>query len=172
MRWFAVVLAMAILGMPVRSFACGPEIEIHFAEASPDQFRISFVRGPQLTLERLEIRLAGSAAGAVFDDYTGLDLQSPSPTGAAITAILYAPPPDMTVTLTFKNFLEKHTLDFRSDLDDSGRASDIDQNHLTIGELEGATARAILRHADGRAVEIDGRFDRDNKARLGERACV
>lgn len=172
MRWFAVVLPLMLLGMPTRSFACGPEVEIHFQEASPDQFRISFTRGPKLSLERLEIRLAGSAAGAVFDDYTGLDLQSPSPSGAAITAVGYATPPDMTVTLSFKDFLEKRTLDFRSDLDDSGRALDIDQNHLATGELEGATARAVLRHAEGRIIEIEGRFDRHDKARLGERACV
>ena len=107
-----------------------------FQEASPDQFRISFTRGPKLSLESLEIRLAGSAAGAVFDDYTGLDLQSPSPSGAAITAVDYATPPDMTVTLSFKDFLEKRTLDFRSDLDDNGLALDIDQNHLATGELE------------------------------------
>ena len=59
MRWFAVVLPLMLLGMPTRSFACGPEVEIHFQEASPDQFRISFTRGARLSLERLEIRLAG-----------------------------------------------------------------------------------------------------------------
>jgi hypothetical protein len=150
--------------------ACGPQVEIRFEEASPDRFAIAFTRGPKLRLARLTLSLDGSAAGAVFDDYGGLFLQSPSPSGVAITAVDYAAPPAMSVTLAFRDFLEKRSVDFRTDLDDRG--SDPDQNHLAPGELEGATARAILTDETGRTIEIDGRFDRDSRSLLGERACV
>ena len=174
MRWFALAIALSGLALlpHTTARACGPEVTIDFREDSPDRFHITFTRGPTLELKSLTISLAGSAAGAIFDDYSGLASQLPSPSGVSITAVTYATPPEMTVTVTFRDFLEKRSVDFWSDLDDDARALDPDQNHLAPGELQGASARALLRHPSGRTIEIDGLFDRENRARLGERACV
>lgn len=154
--------------------ACGPEVHIQFAEESPDRFRITFVRGPKLRLVSLEIKLNGSAAGAIFDDYDGLAMQGPQPnaSGVTIRSIKYRAGGQETVTVAFDGFVEKSVVDFRSDLDDNGRAGDPDQNHLVDGELSGASAQATLLAENGKRIVISGRFDKLSQARLGERACV
>jgi len=168
------LIIVCSFGFAVPAMACGPEVQIQFAEASPDQFRIKFVRGPKLKLVSLRINLEGSAAGAIFDNYDGIDLQGPQPgpNGVSIRSIKYRENGRETATLTFENFVPERTVDFRSDLDDSGRAGDPDANHLVDGELAGATAQATLVATNGRRIEISGRFDKQSRARLGERACV
>ncbi|MGI9476263.1 MAG: hypothetical protein ACR2PI_06140 [Hyphomicrobiaceae bacterium] len=167
-------LLIGFLGSAGTAQACGPEVRIRFAEESPDRFRITFVRGPRLRLVTLSIRLDGSAAGAIFDDYDGLAMQGPQPnaSGVTIRSIKYRAAGQETVTLAFDGFTEKGVVDFRSDLDDNGRAGDPDQNHLVDGELAGASAEATLVATNGRRITIQGRFDQQGVARLGERACV
>ena len=167
-------LLISCFGFAGPALACGPEVRIQFAEESPDRFRITFVRGPKLRLVTLNIRLDGSAAGAIFDDYDGLAMQGPQPNASGITirSIKYRASGQETVTLVFEGFTEKGVVDFRSDLDDNGRAGDPDQNHLVDGELEGARAEATLVAANGRRITVQGRFDKRSVARLGERACV
>lgn len=154
--------------------ACGPEVHIQFSEDSPDRFRITFVQGPKMTLVALRIDLGGSAAGAIFDDYDGLNMQGPQPGpgGVTIRSVDYRTDGRETVALTFDGFTEKRVVDFWSDLDDNGLAGDPDQNHLFDGEMDGATAEATLIAANGKQITIQGRFDNKSAARLGERACV
>lgn len=167
-------LLISCFGFAGPALACGPEVRIQFAEESPDRFRITFVRGPKLQLVSLNIKLNGSAAGAVFDDYDGLAMQGPQPnaSGVSIRSIKYRTSGQETVTLTFDGFAERRVVDFRSDLDDTGSAGDPDQNHLVDGELSGATAEATLVSTTGRRIVIGGRFDNRGQALLGERACV
>jgi hypothetical protein len=174
MRFIFCLIILSGLGLAAPAIACGPEVIIQFSESSPDRFRVKFVRGPKLRLTSLRINLAGSAAGAIFDDYDGLQMQGPQPgpSGVAIQSIKYRTQGQETVTLTFDGFVEQRTLDFLSDLDDSGRAGDRDENHLVDGELAGAAARATLVAQNGRQIQIEGRFDKLSRARLGERACV
>ena len=169
MRICLAVILLSCLAAGAPAFACGPEVRIQFSEDSPDRFRIAFTRGLKLRLVALTIDLGGSAAGAIFDDHNGLEMQSPSPSGAKMSSIRYA---GTTVRLTFENFLETGTLNFHSDLDDNGLGSDPDQNHLAEGELAGASASATLIDSSGRRIDINGRFDQKNHARLGDRACV
>lgn len=173
LRAVAACLFVAIL-IAGPAMACGPQVRIQFAEESPDRFRITFEQGPKLSLTRLAITLDGSAAGVIFDDYDGMQSQGPQPnkTGVTLSSVKYDTRTTATATLTFQDFVEKRYVDFASDLDDRGLASDPDQNHIYEGELAGATARATLVHANGKRVEITGRFDKSGTARLGERACV
>lgn len=168
----AAILSLAMFSSP--AFACGPEVHIQFFEESPDRFRIKFVRGPKLRLVTLFIALEGSAAGAIFDDYEGLEMQGPQPgpSGVTIRSIKYRSGGGEDVTVTFDGFTEQRFVDFHSDLDDNARAADPDQNHIYDGELEGAMARAFLISDKGRRIEIEGRFDNKGNARLGDRACV
>jgi hypothetical protein len=149
MRLFILGSLFAIcLGIAGPAHACGPEVLIQFAEESPDRFRITFVRGAKLRLVSLDIKLNGSAAGAIFDDYDGLAMQGPQPNASGITirSIKYRASGQETVTLAFDGFVE--------------------------GELTGATAVAELVSTTGRRISVSGRFDKLNQARLGERACV
>lgn len=174
MRFLIGFVILAFLAAAGPALACGPEVRIQFAEESPDRFRITFVRGDKLSLVALKITLEGSAAGAIFDDYDGLDMQGPQPgpSGVSIRSIKYRPDGRETVTLTFDDFTVKRVVDFRSDLDDNGAAGDPDENHLVDGELAGASAEATLVATNGRRITIQGRFDGRSEARLGERACV
>lgn len=174
MRFIMCVMIAGCLGFASPALACGPEVMIQFSEDSPDRFRVTFVRGHKMKLASLRINLTGSAAGAIFDDYDGLAMQGPQPgpSGVTIRSISYRTQNQETVTVTFDNFFEKRTVDFLSDLDDSGRAGDPDENHLVEGELTGASARATLIAENGRKIQIEGSFDRLSRARLGERACV
>ena len=174
MRFMFGFVLLACLNIATPALACGPEVHIRFAEESPDRFRITFVRGPKLQLVALQINLNGSAAGAIFDDYDGLAMQGPQPgpSGVTIRSIKYRTAGQETVTVTFDDFAEKSVVDFHSDLDDNGAAGDLDQNHLNEGELAGATAEATLVASNGRRITIQGRFDKQSQARLGERACV
>ena len=174
MRLIFGLLLLSCFGLAGPSFACGPEVHIQFSEESPDRFRITFVRGPKLRLVSLQIKLDGSTAGAVFDDYDGLTMQGPQPgpSGVTIRSIKYRTDGQETVTLAFDGFTERRVVDFRSDLDDNGGAGDPDQNHLVDGELTGATAEATLVSTTGRRIVIHGRFDKLSRTRLGDRACV
>jgi hypothetical protein len=166
------LLVLICMSMPAA--ACGPEVRISFSEASPDQFRITFVRGAKMSIKSVTINLTGSAAGVIFDDQSGLDIQGlqPDAQGVSIRAIKYRTSKEETSILTFYGFLEARTVVFHSDLDDTGQSADPDQNHLADGELEGATATARLVSDQGRKIDIHGRFDKKGKARLGDRACV
>lgn len=154
--------------------ACGPEVRIRFIEMSPDQFRILFVRGPKAELVSLKIDLTRSAAGVVFDDYDPAALQGPQPNaqGVSVRSVGYRADNRETVTVTFEGFTEKRSANLHSDLDDNGRAADQHQNRIYDGELEGASAHATLITSEGRPIEIEGAFDKENKAVLGSRACV
>lgn len=174
MRSMIGFLMLTCIALAGPAHACGPEVRIQFAEESPDRFRITFVRGAKMRLVALKITLEGSAAGAIFDDYDGLDMQGPQPgpSGVTIRSIKYRADGRETVSLTFDGFTVKRIVDFRSDLDDSGGATDPDENHLVDGELAGASAEATLIAANGRRITIQGRFNGRSEARLGERACV
>ncbi len=174
MRFIFCLIILSGLGLAAPAIACGPEVTIQFSESSPDRIHIKFVRGPKLRLTSLRINLSGSAAGAIFDDHGGLEMQGPQPgpSGVAIRSIKYRTQGQETVTLTFDGFDEQRTFDFLSDLDDSGSTGDRDQNHLVEGELTGAAAHATLLSENGRHIQIEGRFDKLGRARLGERACV
>lgn len=174
MRFMLCVIITGWLGFASPALACGPEIMIQFSEESPDRFRVTFVRGHKMQLTSLHINLTGSAAGAIFDDYDGLAMQGPQPgpSGVRIRSINYRTQNQETVTVTFEGFTEKRTVDFLSDLDDSGRAGDPDENHLVDGELTGASARATLIAENGKQIQIEASFDKLSRARLGDRACV
>lgn len=174
MRIISGVVIGTVLCFAMPALACGPEVIVRFQEASPDRFQIVFERGPKLELVSLTITLDGSAAGAMFDNFEGLRGQGPQPGrgGVAITSVTYRTQTGQSVDIGFEGFVEKRTADFRTDLDDRGRAADLDYNHIADGEIEGAHATAVLKNAGGRVVEINGRFDRKGQALLGERACV
>ncbi len=174
MRRLLLMIAMAVMVPTWPALACGPQVHVQFAEASPDRFRITFRHGPKLSLASLKIRLDGSAAGVIFDHYEGLEQQGPQPTpnGVAMRSVTYDVKGETSVTLTFEGFLEKRWIDFYSDLDDMIRAADQDGDHVYDGELAGATATATLIGENGRIVQIDGTFDAKSQAVLAEKACV
>jgi len=162
--------------------ACGPRVSVQFIEDSPDKFQIRIRQGPNLSLSEFTIDLKGSAAGALFDNYDGLTMQGPQPNanGVSIQSVTYRTKGPDTAVVTFQNFMPKRAATFRSDLDDRGLAADIDENHLYDGELEGATATALLIPNNAKTpaeskrapIEITGRFDKKGQAILGPRACV
>jgi hypothetical protein len=156
------------------ALACGPEVRIQFSEASPDRFRVEFVRGAKLRLDELRIDLGRSAAGAFFDGNDGLEIQGAQPNGhgVSVRSVTYDQPNGVVVVVIFENFLEKRIYDFASDLDDRGLGADPDQNHVYDGELKGATATATLVGDNARRVAIEGSFDEKGHAQLADRACV
>lgn len=179
MRVFFLCLAsllIAIVGTGTAQ-ACSPQVRIEFVENSPDYFRISFVHGPNLNLEKLDIRLDTSAAGAFFEGDSlaavrAMPQTHPKAAGVQITSLRYEKSMVTIAILTFEGLLAGRVFDFYSDLDDLTRAGDPDGDHIADGELTGATATAYLVGPQGKRVEIAGRFGDKGVAVLGPRACV
>ena len=170
----AVLLSFLLFG-PAK--ACSPQVRIDFVEDSPDRFRISFLHGPDLRLERLTIRLSSSAAGAYFEGDTLAAARSykqphPKSAGVGLQSLRYATGIDADAVLTFSGFIAGRVYDLHSDLDDLTRARDQDGDHIADGELEGATASAQLQGNDGKPVQIFGTFGKQSSAVLGPKACV
>ena len=171
------VLVLVFLGIALPASACGPKVRITFAEDSPDWFRIEFLEGPKLSLERLAIRLATSRAGAFFEG-DGPEMSrhaarnNAKSNGIRFKALRYETGIDHDAILDFEGFVAGGQYVFHSDLDDLNRAGNRDGDHIYDGELAGATATATLRAANGKQLEINGTFDDKGKVLLGERACV
>ena len=126
MRFIRGLLVLICMSIP--SAACGPEVRITLSKASPDAFRITFVRGAKLSIKSLTINLTCSAADVFFDDQSGLDIQWPQSNAqnASIRTIKYRSSKEETSILTFGGFLQARTIIFHSDLDDTGQSADSD----------------------------------------------
>ena len=173
--WALSLILCTVLSGPVH--ACSPQVRIDFVEDSPDRFRISFLHGPKLKLEKLTIRLSSSAAGAYFEGDTLADARRykqphANSAGIELKSLRYETRYDADAVLTFSGFVAGRVYDLHSDLDDLVQANDQDGNHIVDGELVGATASAQLSRADGKAVQISGTFGVQGSALLGPKACV
>ena len=171
-----VCLAAIAISVPSAN-ACGPQVRIDFTEDSPDWFRISFLHGKGLTVNRLTISLATSAAGAFFEGDNlkfaqGFAQRHPRAAGVSLTGLVYRQHMDAEAILSFTGLTPGRVYDFHSDLDDLERGANRNGDRIYDGELKGGTASALLVSDTGRRILISGTFDDKGSALLGPRACV
>ena len=151
--------------------ACGPLVRVIYVEDSPDSFRIEFVDGPRFELRELRLDLSSSQGKAHIDTPYGAAPGS-GPDSVELVKVEDVVERGTTATLTFRRFIAGRKFRYLIDLDDESPAGGGDFDHLTAGELAGATASARLLHEDGRVEVLSGRFNAENTARLAPRACV
>ena len=182
-RWGARVtagLAAAVLAWPPAANACGPAVEVNYAEAAPiDIFTVtnrSLEAG--WVLVGLTIDLEGSRGNLLFD--TAADGPGHNAAQAfrsfSDPAMLIAPPdvPDgaTSMTLGFQGLARGQTYSFGIDMDDRLAAS-ISGNTIVDGlEVEGARAVGLLASPEGKTVEGRGTFDDTGRAVLNTGLCA
>lgn len=168
---FCGVVLVAIVAANLPAFACGPRVDVKYQESSPDVFSVAFVSGEKFELQTLDIDMTSSVGGVYIDD-----IYEPPPANrfsiAKVARIENAAEGGQTARLVFRDFIVGRSLTYWMDLDDQSRAGDADYDHLTAGEIKGAKASAVLRHANGKLEEIEGVFGKDGSAILAPRACV
>ncbi|MGI9410230.1 MAG: hypothetical protein ACR2OV_09160 [Hyphomicrobiaceae bacterium] len=175
MARFAWMLAIAlpflspVLATPASS--CGPQVRVIYVEASPDFFRVEFVEGTGFELTTLILDLATSAGRAYVD--TAYDSRSAEKqNGVELDPATRVADGDQRLILRFRNFRVGLRFNYFADLDDQYSPSDRDMDHLTGGEMSGATAVAKLVREDGGPEVVAGRFNAKGTALLAPKACV
>ena len=164
----APFLATALAGP---AYSCGPQLRVTYVEDSPDFFRVEFVAGKGLELKTLTLDLAPSAGRAYVD--TAYDSRSTATqNGVALDPTTRVGDGDRRFVLKFRNFRVGGSFNYFVDLDDQSSPNDHDMDHLTGGEMSGATAVARLVRRDGEPEEVAGRFDASGAALLTPKACV
>ncbi|MGI9524040.1 MAG: hypothetical protein ACR2PG_20595 [Hyphomicrobiaceae bacterium] len=168
--WVVAISSLMCIALAQSAAACGPQVRIVFAEASPDYFRFEFVSGPGLTIQLIELDLNSSDGLAYVDTgYGAAELRNDG--DVKLKSVEGLTEGDRHGQLTFSGFVEGKNFTYLVDLDDRiGR--DTDTDHLTFGEIQGGKASARLSAPDGRLQYIDGVFDETGVAILAPRACV
>lgn len=165
----AMPFLASVLATPASS--CGPQVRVIFVEASPDFFRVEFVDGTGFELTSLTLDLTSSAGRAYVD--TAYDSRSAEKqNGIELDPATHVADGDQRLILKFRDFRVGGRFNYLVDLDDQSSPSDRDMDHLTGGEINGATAIARLVRQDGEPEVVAGRFDAKGTALLAPKACV
>ena len=166
---FAMPFLATVLATPASS--CGPQVRVIYVEDSPDFFRVEFVEGSNFELTTLTLDLVNSAGRAYVD--TAYDSRSSArQNGVELDQATRVADGDQRLVLRFRNFRVGASYNYFVDLDDQSSPADGDMDHLTGGEMSGATAVARLVRRDGEPEEVAGRFDATGTALLSPKACV
>lgn len=161
------VLVTGVLLLPMlgtRAEACGLLLRITYAEDYPDWFHIEFLEGDGYTLQALQLNL-GTAVGRPLIDTAYPQSRHSEWDGVVITGNTGFVTGSRDMGLGFAQFTSGKKFTLLVDLD--GR---FDQ--LRHGELFGAEAKAKFVRSDGTSLQLNGRFDADGVAELGNRACA
>ena len=174
----ATALAIATLA-PGAAHACGPNVEISFTETAPkDIFDIRNKSDDGWNLVSLAFDLSPSRGGLIFDtDVGGPGENVAQPFelaggNAQLTTMPAVSDGDAAMLMFFAGFAPGQSFVFTIDLDDRLAQSDMGQTMISGAEIEGAKARGLMRHTDGRELTAEGTFDRDSEARLSAGPCV
>ena len=151
--------------------ACDSKVRITFFEDSPDFFLVEFKDKARFQIASLSIDLTTSVGRAFVDTAYGREPPR-GPNDVILDKGLGFVDGSRKWTLTFKRFLPGQKFRLLVDLDDAAMFGAGDPDHLTDGELLGASAQARLIGADGKAETITGRFNRAGVATLGQEACA
>lgn len=166
----AVLAAAGMCGLASDAArACGPVLKVVYQEDTPDRFTITLAADTSNALSRLSVDFTPSVGGAFVDTYYG-PLQTNDPKSATLKAIDGFGEGSRRGSLTFSVFRPGQHFAFIVDLDEASGAGN--PNWLDGGEIEGTQVSATLVTPEGAAVPVDGRFDRDGVAMLGNRACI
>lgn len=174
----AAVFGIAVLAA-APAHACGPVVEVRFAEGSGgDRFEALNKSAGGWRLLKLTVDLAGSAGDLVFDTDRGGDgVQAYRDFavigGDAEMSRLVAPGDGgRFLAVEFLAFPPGASFRFTVDVDDRLPGSRFGQASIDPGEFAGAGAAALLLGPDGRRHALNGRFDGNDRALLGEMGCV
>ncbi len=142
------VLVMAGVICALCMTAAQAELQLTFKEGAPkDRFSIVNVGDCALGASVMEIDLAGSAAGLIFDTTgrgAGVDVFQPFEVvrGAAHLAETSRPlDGDTVVRLVLKELAPGDEIAFTIDVDDTLQRSDLGQIRVSGAEIEGASVR-------------------------------
>jgi len=160
------VSSVAISGA---ALACGPVLKVVYQEDTPDRFTISLAADTSNALSQLSIDFTPSIGRAFVDTYYG-PVQTNDPKSATLQSIDGFDEGSRRGSMTFSAFAPGQHFAFIVDLDKAIGAGN--PNWLDGGEIEGTGVSATLVTPEGAAVPLDGRFDRDGVALLGNRACI
>ena len=172
---FALFLAIGlpllatVLATPASS--CGPQVRVTYVEDSPDFFRVEFINGKGFELKSVTLDLTSSAGRAYVDTAYG-SRPAEKQNGVELDPATRVADGDQRLVLQFKNFRVGGRFNYLVDLDDQSSPNDHDMDHLTGGEMNGATAVARLVRSDGEPEEVAGSFDAAGTALLAPKACV
>ncbi|MGI9569834.1 MAG: hypothetical protein ACR2PH_08885 [Desulfobulbia bacterium] len=177
---FLLIFVLGISERPADAAgtACGPYIQVNYAEDSPDYFEILNQSGEGWSLTSLKIDLRTSAGNVIFDTVAGgYGSASPFPFreysgDVRLTGVSGVIDGGHELVLNFENFTPGNTFSFIVDLDDQLEYSEFGQAHVSDSELIDAGIEAILQGPTGRSHGSQGRFDDKSRAIIGSKGCV
>lgn len=160
---FATVITTAVC-LCSAAEACGLLIRITYTEDTPDWFHVEFLEGDGYELTRIELDLR-PALGKPFIDTAYPNSRHSGKEGITLTESSGLAEGSSAMEFAFAHFTHGKKYTLLIDLD--GRHDMLHRN-----ELHGAKARVTFVDNKGSAIKLEGTFDSDAVAELGNRACA
>ncbi len=165
------MIAAFLLLAAAEAEACGPGLEMRYAESSPlDVVWIRHLSPDGWQVERVVWRLEGSSGALMFDTVAGGEGAGSAggfdgwsgPVRLADLPLIADGGGDLT--LSFEEFAAGAEFSFGIDLDSriQGAASTV----VSLGDMAGAAVAAEFRHVTGIAMTLTGNFGPDSRAVL------